>query len=183
MDVSRGLRVATRLSAVAILLLLTSGRLDAQNRVGGHFGVALPLLTHAQGETTTLSDDFVIVFPTGITVRKSDVFAFDLELAPVVQNNPRHIDLTLHPGVAWGIGNGFSVGGRVAFDIGRESWGFTPLFNKGLLQIGKEFDVLRRARCPYSVQTGLARRRVHVGGPGGRRRSRVLRKVAVPTDR
>jgi len=110
----------------------------AEDRVGGHFGVALPLVTHAQGETTTLADDFVIVFPTGITVRKSDVFAFDLELAPVVQNDPRHIDLTLHPGVAWGVGRGYSVGGRVAFDIGRESWGFTPLFNKGLLQVGKD---------------------------------------------
>jgi hypothetical protein len=113
-------------------------QVSAQNRLGGHFGVALPLVTHAESQTTSIADDFVIVFPTGITVRKSDVFAFDLELAPVVQNDPRHIDLTLHPGVAWGIGNGFSVGGRVAFDIGRESWGFTPLFNKGLVQIGKD---------------------------------------------
>ena len=133
-----GLRAATRLSAVAILVLVAAGRLEAQDRVGGHFGMALPLVTHAHGETTTIGDDFVIVFPTGITVQKSDVFAFDLELAPVIQNDPRHIDLTLHPGVAWGIGGGYSVGGRVAFDIGKESWGFTPLFNKGLLQIGKD---------------------------------------------
>src|SRR5262245_2695363 len=49
----------------------------------------------------TIADYIVIVFPTGITVRKSDVFAFDLELAPVIQNDPRNIDLTLHPGVAW----------------------------------------------------------------------------------
>jgi hypothetical protein len=121
-----------------IVLMLSQSRGYAQDRVGGHFGVALPLVTRAQGQTTTLSDDFVIVFPTGITVRKSDVFAFDLELAPVVQNDPRHIDLTLHPGVAWGIGNGFSVGGHVAFDIGRESWGFTPLFNRGLVQMRKD---------------------------------------------
>jgi hypothetical protein len=85
----------------------------------------------------TISDDFMIAVPMGITVRKSDTFAFDLELAPVIQNDPRHTDLTVHPGVAWGIGGGYSVGSRVAFDIGTASWGFTPLFNKGPLQIGR----------------------------------------------
>jgi hypothetical protein len=128
-----------RWAACAVLVLFgTVASAEAKNRLGGHFGVVLPLVARAQGETTTISDDFVIVFPTGITVRKSDVFAFDLELAPIIQNDPRHIDLTLHPGVAWGVGNGYSVGGRVAFDIGRESWGFTPLFNKGLLQVAKD---------------------------------------------
>jgi hypothetical protein len=77
------------------------------------------------------------VFPMGITVRRSEVFAFDLELAPVVQNDPPHIDMTLHPGVAWVIGSGYSVGGRVAFDVGKESWGFTPLFNKGSCKSGR----------------------------------------------
>jgi hypothetical protein len=139
-----------KMTLVATVALVLSYPISAraQDRVGGHFGVALPLVTHAQGETTTLSDDFVMVFPTGITVRKSDVFAFDLELAPVVQNNPRHIDLTLHPGVAWAIGNGFSVGGRVAFDIGRESWGFTPLFNKGLMQVGKDSTFVAELDLP-----------------------------------
>jgi hypothetical protein len=143
------------LQAALALILLSPIPARAQDRVGGHFGVALPLVTHAQGETATLSDDFVIVFPTGITVRKSDVFAFDLELAPVVQNNPRHIDLTLHPGVAWGIGNGFSIGGRVAFDIGRESWGFTPLFNKGLLQVGKDSTFFGELDLPIRFKEDL----------------------------
>lgn len=92
----------TRVTLIVWSLVVLGGAASAraQDRVGGHFGVALPLVTHAQGETTTLADDFVVVFPTGITVRKSDVFAFDLEFAPTVQNDPRHIDLTLHPGVA-----------------------------------------------------------------------------------
>jgi len=126
------------LLSVAIVSILSTTIARAEDRIGGHFGFALPLVTRAQGTTTTIGDDFVIAFPTGITVKRSDRFAFDLELASVVQNNPRHIDLTVHPGVAWGIGNGFAIGGRVAFDIGRESWGFTPLLNKGLLQVGRE---------------------------------------------
>ena len=110
----------------------------ADDRLAGHFGFALPLVSRAQGQTTTIADDFVFVVPMGITVRRSDTFAFDLEFAPVIQNDPRHIDLTLHPGVLWGIGNGYSVGSRLAFDIGSATWGFTPLFNKGLVQMGKD---------------------------------------------
>lgn len=133
----RWLHVLCLVGAVGAVIA-GSATARAQDRVGGHFGVALPLVSRGQGQTTTIADDFVIVFPTGITVRKSDTFAFDLELAPVIHNSPRHIDLTLHPGIAWGIGHGYSIGGRVAFDIGKESWGFTPLFNKGLLQVGKD---------------------------------------------
>ena len=84
----------------------------------------------------------------GITVRRSDTFAFDLEFAPVIQNNPRHIDLTLHPGVASGIGNGYSVGSRLAFDIGSATWGFTPLFNKGLVQMAKDATLFGEIDLP-----------------------------------
>src|SRR5207247_595436 len=59
---------------------------SAQNRLGGHMGFVLPLVARANGTTTTISDDFVIGFPVGITVRKSDKFAFDLELVPNIQN-------------------------------------------------------------------------------------------------
>ena len=131
-------RLNANVVAFMIGLMLCAETAAAQNRLGGHFGFAFPLVARAQGETTTIADDFVLVVPTGITVRKSDRFAFDLELAPVIQNNPRNISLTLHPGVAWGIGGGYSVGGRVAFDIGSPTWGFTPLFNRGLVQIGSD---------------------------------------------
>lgn len=137
---------------VALLSQLPASTAAAQDRLGGHFGFALPLVTRAQGQSTTIGDDFVIAVPMGITVKRSDAFAFDLELAPVIHNDPRHIDLTVHPGVAWGVGHGYSVGSRVAFDIGSATWGFTPLFNKGLVEIGKsavffgELDVPIRFR-------------------------------------
>ena len=41
-------------------------------------------------------------------------------------------------GIAEVSGDGVSVGGRVAFDIGKESWGFTPLFNQGLVRVGRD---------------------------------------------
>ena len=67
----------------AILMGLSSPDAAAQNRLDGHFGAVFPLVTHADGKTTTISDDFVVGFPMGSTVRRSDEFAFDLGAAPL----------------------------------------------------------------------------------------------------
>jgi len=58
---------------VTALMLLASPA-SAQERVGGHFGTVVPLVTRADGGTTTVSDDFVIGFPT-ITIRTSPRWA------------------------------------------------------------------------------------------------------------
>lgn len=125
---------------VFVLVLGIAGALPAptaaQDRVGGHFGVVIPLLTRANGDTTTAGDDFVIGFPTGITIRTSDRIAFDVELVPVIQNEPLHVDLTVHPGVILDVGGGFGAGLRMAFEVNRPSWGFTPLVNHSFGGVG-----------------------------------------------
>jgi hypothetical protein len=126
---------------------------SAQNRLGGHMGFVLPLVTHADGKTTTISDDFVIGFPVGITVRKSDTFAFDLELVPAVQNNPLHVGLTVHPGVVAGLGNGWGAGARIAFDVNEPSWGFTPILNHGLTTVGKDATLFGELVVPIRFQS------------------------------
>jgi hypothetical protein len=130
---------------------------SAQNRIGGHMGFVLPLVSHENGTTTTISDDFVIGFPVGITVRKSDKFAFDLELVPGIQNDPLHVSLTVHPGVVAGLGNGWGVGGRMAFDVNAASWGFTPILNHGLTSVGKDATLFAELVVPI---------RFHSNGPG-----------------
>jgi hypothetical protein len=102
----------------------------AQDQIGGHFGVIIPLVTRANDTTTTVSDDFLIGFPTGITISTGARVAFDLELVSVVQNEPLHVDLTVHPGVIIGLSDRLNAGLRMAFDVGRPSWGFTPLVNR-----------------------------------------------------
>jgi hypothetical protein len=104
---------------------------EAQNRVGGHFGVLFPIVTHGNDTTVDISDDFVIGFPVGITVRKTPTFAFDLELVPVIQNEPLDVSLEVHPGVLWGVAPGWNAGIRMAFGVNQASWGFTPLLNYG----------------------------------------------------
>jgi hypothetical protein len=102
----------------------------ADDRLGGHFGAVFPLVTRTEGTTTTISDQFKIGFPTGITVKTNEQWAFDLEFVPVVTSN-RFTSLTVHPGVIRSLPNSLAVGLRMAFDVRESSWGFTPLLNRG----------------------------------------------------
>lgn len=113
-----------------LFLFLGAPGLRAENQLGGHFGFVLPLVTRTGDETTSISDDFAIGFPMGITVKKNDKVAFDLELVPAIQNDPLKANLTVHPGVVWSLPHRFGVGVRLAFDINQSSWGFTPLVNR-----------------------------------------------------
>jgi hypothetical protein len=125
-----------RLGALLALLagFLCASPAYAENRLGGHFGAVFPLITRAGGETTNIGDDFKVGFPMGITVKKSDRWAFDLELVPVLdfdEEGPIGVPLTVHPGVLRDLGGSWTAGLRMAFDIGGASWGFTPLLNRG----------------------------------------------------
>jgi hypothetical protein len=119
------------ISLAALTLALNAPLAHAENKLGGHFGAVFPLLTHVNGETTNIGDDFQVGFPMGITVKTSDKFAFDLELVPAINNDPLRTPLTVHPGALWGLGDHFTAGLRMAFDVDGASWGFTPLLNKG----------------------------------------------------
>ena len=86
--------------AAALAVLALPGQAKAQNTVGGHFGIAFPLVTHADGRTTNIADNFIAAFPMGVSVkREGSKMAFDLELVPAVHNSPRNVTLTVHPGL------------------------------------------------------------------------------------
>ena len=119
-----------KIVCLPLLVLFAPTSLRAENQVGGHFGFVFPLVSRTGDVTTSIADDFVIGFPMGITIKKTDKLAFDLELVPVIQNDPLNVNLTVHPGVIWGLPNRVGAGIRLAFDIKDSSWGFTPLINK-----------------------------------------------------
>jgi len=162
-----------RICAVCCLgfaLVLAPRPARAQDRLGGHFGAVLPLVTHVGGTTTTLGDDFSIGFPMGITVKTSDVWAFDLELVPSIQNDPLGVGLTVHPGIIRALENHYAAGLRMAFDVNQPSWGFTPLVNKAFPVPGRPYAFFVEGVLPIRFQAdpaggnrtsvGLA---VHVG--------------------
>jgi hypothetical protein len=99
--------------------------------LGGHIGFVLPLVTDSSGNVTNLADAPAVGFPVGITVKGSGRLAFDLEFVPQINTTGQRLtSLTVHPGLIYGLGHGWAVGGRVAFDVNNPTWGFTPLVNK-----------------------------------------------------
>jgi hypothetical protein len=111
--------------------------------VGGHIGLATPLITFhiikpsgAKG-TTTISDQTVIAVPIGISVHTSPSWVVDFET--IVGNGVRPAGggtgLTVDPGIVY-TGGPAALGLRLKFDIGGPAnVGIIPLINKGLVAI------------------------------------------------
>src|SRR5262249_7629220 len=131
----------TALLFVGMLAILASAApAQAQDQLGGHFGVLFPLVSHVDGTTTWISDDTKVGFPTGITVKMNPDWAFDLEFVPVIASH-RFVALTVHPGIIHPLPNRFAVGLRMAFDVQQSSWGFTPLVNKSFPMGNQSFFI------------------------------------------
>ncbi|WP_299315092.1 hypothetical protein [uncultured Aquimarina sp.] len=115
-----------------------------QNAIGGHFGFVQPIVTIQDGEVSDGFDPYTIGFPIGVTIRKSEKFAFDVELVPFISSNKNAggdnvssvSELLIHPGLLWGIGNKLTFGNRIAYETRSGRYGITPLLNRGFL-IGK----------------------------------------------
>src|SRR5262245_36801138 len=123
---SRAIKGATVLLLAVTALCADASAASAQNRLGGHFGVVFPLVTRVDGNTVDIGDDFKLGFPMGITIRKSDTFAFDIELVPALDfhdNGPVDVPLTIHPGILRTITGPWTGGMRMAFDVDGASWG------------------------------------------------------------
>ena len=140
------------LSFLVVLSVLSSAPVAAETKVGGHFGIVIPLISEFDGQTTDVGDDFKIGFPTGITIRKSDRVAFDLEFVPILNDNPVDVDVVIHPGVLVNVGKGYTAGVRMAFEVDAQAWGFTPLVAKGFPLRGQKATYFVELDFPVRVQ-------------------------------
>ncbi len=120
------------LAGVPVAVLAQAGR-----SVGGHVGIATPLVTVTSDDTTDIGDNFVLAAPVGVTVKLSDRLAVDFEM--IVQNpvDPRgESSLVVDPGVVYNFGP-FALGLRVASAIGKPAnVGVIPLINRGIAPVG-----------------------------------------------
>ncbi|KAA1246700.1 hypothetical protein [Aquimarina sp. RZ0] len=130
--------------ASIIFAALSNYNAKAQNTIGGHFGIVQPIITFQDGGTFNGFDPYAIGFPIGVTVRKNEKFAFDVELVPFISsiknsegdNISAVSELLIHPGLLWGIGNKLTFGNRIAYETNSRRYGITPLLNRGFL-LGK----------------------------------------------
>lgn len=114
--------------AFIILGLGIPRQAQAQNEIGGHIGMVLPILSLSDGDFSSIADNLQAGFPMGITVKTNYNVAFDLEVVPFVDENAVS-NVLFHPGVLMGLTDGFTFGMRGAFETGG-SFGITPLLNK-----------------------------------------------------
>jgi hypothetical protein len=113
-------------------LVPTAASADPPKRIGAHVGFVLPLVSHSDGRTTTIADDFVFGLPAGVALKQFGRFVLDMEVVTGIQNAPRDISLELHPGVVMSVTPNLAAGVRAAFDVEGDSWGVTPLINRTL---------------------------------------------------
>jgi len=123
---------ATALVAASAVLPKSAG---AQDLLSAHIGVATPIATYTgsngTSNTTTIGNNFNILFPFGVGVRpQSSPVVFDFEFVPEINPSTRSDTLLVHPGVILPLQDGWAVGTRAAFEINQNSVGFTPLVNK-----------------------------------------------------
>jgi hypothetical protein len=148
-----GLQGLRWLGVALMVGLLSPVAAHADDRLGGHFGFVLPLVTRAGGETVSIGDQFKIGFPVGITIKTGEKVAFDLELVPTIQRTPYIVTLTVHPGILYALPNDFTAGIRMAFDVSQPSWGFTPLLHRNLTKLGTS-PVFGELVVPIRFQNG-----------------------------
>jgi hypothetical protein len=105
--------------------------------IGGHVGIATPLVTITSDNTTTISDQFTLAHPIGIGFKLNDKLAIDFE---TVLNNPIHprgsTSLVVDPGVVYDLGS-VVVGLRLAWKVqANTNFGLIPLVHKGIADLG-----------------------------------------------
>lgn len=97
-------------------------------------GVALPLVSRSQGETTTMTDALAVSIPIGVVLRKNTGVPIDIAVAPTVLNNGRVV-FSMGVNTAHGIGHGFAAGGGLLLDISGHSWGLATALDRVLLKM------------------------------------------------
>lgn len=115
---------------LAIIAFLSIAPYMSYGQAGFHVGVVHPMVTFSEGESVSISDNYVVGFPVGINFPLSDKARFDAEFVPF-HDEGKFNNLLIHPGVLLGLGNGYTFGTRLAYETGPDTYGFTPLLNKG----------------------------------------------------
>jgi hypothetical protein len=116
----------------------------APRLVGGHIGLAIPFVTFhvakpsTQKGTTSISDDFVLATPIGVSVHTAPDYVVDFEVIVANHVHPYGppTELTIDPGIVY-TGGPVNLGLRVKFDIlHNANVGIIPLVNKGIADLG-----------------------------------------------
>lgn len=119
-------------------------------KVMGYFSAVHPIVSFdKEGSTSNFSNSYVVGFPAGVNILKSDKIGFSFEITPFIKaenNDSKVYNLLFHPGVIFRLKNGFSITERAAFEtLGR--YGFTTVFTKVVVK-GKNSNLFIAVPLP-----------------------------------
>ncbi|HEV7622241.1 MAG TPA: hypothetical protein VGO09_10920 [Flavisolibacter sp.] len=102
-------------------------------RIVGYIGILHPLVSFSKGTTTSnFNGSYTVGMPTGVNIWKTPKLGFSLEVVPFIRasgGQSKMNNLLIHPGLLFGLGNGFTMAGRFAFETSGR-YGVTPVLNK-----------------------------------------------------
>jgi hypothetical protein len=134
-------------------------------KITGYFSIVQPLTTWTKdGFASNFGKVYVVGFPFGMNILKSDNFGVSFEVAPAIRtekNISKVSSVLFHPGAMFRFKHGFTFIGRMAFETNGR-FGLTPVFNQ-VIKKGKDasmfvsvpFPVRFGNDQPVSVSTGL----------------------------
>ena len=99
-----------------------------------YVGVLHPLVTYGNNSKPHYNFDgaYTAGLPTGINIWKSAKIGFSMEFVPLIRaanGTSKMSNFLFHPGALFGLGKGFTLATRAAFETSGR-YGFTPVLNK-----------------------------------------------------
>lgn len=145
----------------ALLFIGVSGTVKAQQgapggyrKVTGYVGLLHPIVTFGSGQPHYNFDGaYAVGLPTGINLWKSQKIGFSMEFVPTVRATggaSKMSNFCFHPGVLFGLGKGWTMAARAAFETSGR-YGLTPVLNKVVIK-GKHASMF--AAVPIPVRFG-----------------------------
>lgn len=123
-------------------------------KITGYVGILHPIVTFGADKPHYNFDGmYTAGLPTGLNLWKSARVGFSLEVVPTVRvggGTSKMSNLLFHPGVLWGLGHGWTLAGRAAFETSGR-FGLTPVLNKIVVK-GKHSGLF--AAVPMPVRFG-----------------------------
>jgi hypothetical protein len=133
-------------------------------------GVLHPIITFSQdAPVVNFKTYYQVGFPVGVNVWKTAKLGYSLEIVPFIRaeaGNSRMNNVLFHPGLLLGLGKGFTLASRLAFETAGR-YGLTPVLNKVVkrnehtnyfvaLPIPVRFGNDRPASVTFGFQFGIA---------------------------
>src|SRR3982751_1555555 len=140
-----------KLFAVALAILTISSSIVAQApatypKIVAYVGIVHPLVTYSSDNKPQYNFDgvYIVGLPTGINIWKTPKIGFSMEFVPYIRSangTSKMSNFLFHPGALFGLGKGFTLATRAAFETSGR-YGFTPVLNK---------IVKRNTQCSYFI--------------------------------